>query len=364
MKQALQSPQENIFYKFKQLLAIIYYLWGESQKYTALRTKPTMKLSIIVPVYKVRRHLQRCIESILQQTYTDYELILVDDGSPDSCGAICDRYAQECDKVKVIHKKNGGLSSARNAGIAVAKGEYITFVDGDDAVASGTYYYNMNILRANPDIDILEFPVHKYYESPRSQILSFKPEKISGNENIFKDWISRHGYEHCYAWNKIYRADLFMFVRYPEGEVFEDVLVTPILYKSSENVYYSDCGFYYYYDNEDGICNKHSFKNYFYLLRNLASLYEQSSAIAELKDESNKIMLRCIDNLVDLRRSSDRTKEGMKQALELVDKHSMGIATLYKMNLDVRQKIKYTPFALFGANFHSHLLAMFHKKLS
>ena len=71
-----------------------------------------MKLSIIVPVYKVRRYLQRCIDSILQQTYTDYELILVDDGSPDSCGAICDRFAQECDKVKVIHKKNGGLSSA------------------------------------------------------------------------------------------------------------------------------------------------------------------------------------------------------------------------------------------------------------
>ena len=75
-----------------------------------------MKLSIIVPVYKVRRYLQNCIESILQQTYTDYELILVDDGSPDSSGIICDRYAQECDKVKVIHKKNGGLSSARNAG--------------------------------------------------------------------------------------------------------------------------------------------------------------------------------------------------------------------------------------------------------
>ena len=148
-----------------------------------------MKLSIIVPVYKVRRHLQRCIESILQQTYTDYELILVDDGSPDNCGAICDRYAQECDKVKVIHKKNGGLSSARNAGIAAAKGEYITFVDGDDTIASGTYYYNMRILQSNPDIDILEYPIIIGYESPQSKILSFTPEKVSGNENIFTDWI-------------------------------------------------------------------------------------------------------------------------------------------------------------------------------
>lgn len=323
-----------------------------------------MKLSIIVPVYKVRRYLQRCIESILQQTYTDYELILVDDGSPDSCGAICDRYAQECDKVRVIHKKNGGLSSARNAGIAAARGEYITFVDGDDAVASGTYYYNMNILRANPDIDILEYPVHKYYESPRSQIISFKTEKVSGNENIFKDWITRQGYEHCFACNKIYRADMFMFVRYPEGEVFEDTLITPILYSSSENVYYSDCGFYYYYDNEESISNTHTFNSYFYLFRNLATLHEKCSAIPELQEEANRILLRSIDNLVDLRRCSDCQKEGLKKAYELVKGRSISIGTLYKMNLDIKQKVKYTTFALFGAKFHSFLLAMFHKKLN
>lgn len=323
-----------------------------------------MKLSIIVPVYKVRRHLQRCIESILQQTYTDYELILVDDGSPDSSGAICDRYAQECDKVRVIHKKNGGLSSARNAGISAAKGEYITFVDGDDAVASGTYYYNMNILRNNPDVDILEYPIHKYYESPRSKIISFKPEKVSGNERIFKDWVKRQGYEHCFACNKIYRADLFMFVRYPEGEVFEDTLVTPILFSSSENVYYSDCGFYYYYDNDSSISNTHSFASYKFLFRNLASLHEKCADIPELKDEANRILLRCIDNLVDLRRCSDRTKEGIKQAAALVKERRIDIKTLYNMNLNIKQKIKYTPFALFGANIHSNILAMFHKKLN
>ena len=320
-----------------------------------------MKLSIIVPVYKVRRHLQRCIESILQQTYTDYELILVDDGSPDSCGAICDRYAQECDKVRVIHKKNGGLSSARNAGIAAARGEYITFVDGDDAVASGTYYYNMNILRANPDIDILEYPIISHYESPKSKVISFKPEKISGNENIFKDWIRREGYEHCFACNKIYRADMFMFVRYPEGEVFEDTLITPILFSSSENVYYSDCGFYYYYDNEGSISNHHS---YFFLFRNLATLYEKCAAIPELKQHSNRILLRCIDNLVDLRRCSDCDKKGIAEANALVSKHGITLSTLYNMELDIKQKIKYTVFAIFGSRIHSFLLATVHKKLT
>ena len=323
-----------------------------------------MRLSIIVPVYKVRRHLQRCIESILQQTYTDYELILVDDGSPDSCGAICDRYAQECDKVRVIHKKNGGLSSASNAGIAVARGEYITFVDGDDAVASGTYYYNMNILRANPDIDILEYPVHKYYESPRSKIVSFNPEKVSGNENIFKDWIARQGYEHCFACNKIYKADLFMFIRYPEGEVFEDTFITPILYSSSENVYYSDCGFYYYYDNEESISNIHTFNSYFFLFRNLVTLYEKCIAIPELKSEANRILLRSIDNLTDLCRCSDCKKNKLNEAINLVKGRRIDIETLYKMELSLKHKIKYSIFALFGAGFHCRLLALFHKKLN
>lgn len=323
-----------------------------------------MKLSIIVPVYKVRRYLQRCIESILQQTYTDYELILVDDGSPDNCGAICDRYAQECDKVRVIHKKNGGLSSARNAGIAVARGEYITFVDSDDAVASGTYYYNMHILLSNPDIDILEFPVIEHYESPRSRVMSFKPEKVSGNENIFKDWIKRQGYEHSYSWNKIYRADLFMFVRFPEGEVFEDTLVTPILYSSCENVYYSDCGFYYYYDNQEGISNRHSFKSYYFLFRNLSSLHDKVSAIEGLEDDANRILLRCIDNLTDLHRCSDSSKEERKKAVALVKEKRIKIDTLYKMNLTLPQKIKYTIFALLGAGIHSTLLSLFRKKLN
>ncbi len=322
-----------------------------------------MKLSIIVPVYKVRRYLQRCIESILQQTYTDYELILVDDGSPDSCGAICDRYAHECDKVKVIHKKNGGLSSARNAGIAAARGEYITFVDGDDTVASGTYYHNMRILLSNPDIDILEYPIIEHYESNRSNIISFKPEKISGNENIFPDWIRRKGYEHCFACNKIYRADMFMFVRYPEGEVFEDTYVTPMLFGSCENIYYSDCGFYYYYDNEESISNNYSFDSQFFLYRNLVTLYKKVRDDYKMQDEANIILLRSLDNLTDLFRCKGGEKSRYKEAADMLKGCNLGIKELYNMGIPAKNKIKYTLFSLFGAQAHSNILAMFHKKL-
>ena len=92
-------------------------------------------ISIIVPIYNVEKYIKKCIDSIINQTYTNLEIILVDDGSPDNCGKICDKYKEKDDRIKVIHKKNGGLSDARNAGIDIATGEYITFIDSDDYVA-------------------------------------------------------------------------------------------------------------------------------------------------------------------------------------------------------------------------------------
>lgn len=322
-----------------------------------------MKLSIIVPVYKARRYLQNCIESILQQTYTDYELILVDDGSPDGSGAVCDRYAQECDKVKVIHKKNGGLSSARNAGIAAAKGEYITFVDADDIVASGTYYYNMRILLANPDIDIIEYPVNVHYETPQSEIISFKPEKVTGNEQIFTDWIQRKGYMHAYACNKIYRADLFFFVRFPEGEVFEDLYTTPMLIEGCENIYYSDCGFYYYIDRKEGISQNYSFSTRFFLYRNFVNLYYKVKKNYKMQKEANDILLICADRLTDLLRCSDGKKEEYRKAAALLQKEKIGIKELYNMEMPLPQKIKYTTLALLGAPLHSRIHALLRRKL-
>lgn len=321
-----------------------------------------MKLSIIVPVYRIRRYLQRCIESILQQTYTDYELILVDDGSPDGCGSVCDRFAQECDKVKVIHKKNGGLSSARNAGIAAAKGEYITFVDGDDTIASGTYYYNMRILLSNPDIDILEYPVTQNYESPQSEVLSFAPEKISGND-IFPDWIRRKGYEHSFCCNKIYRAELFNFIRFPEGEVFEDTYITPMLYESAYNVYYSDCGFYYYYKNEGSITSTHSFKSKFFLFRNTVSLYDKVNDTYGMHTEAKEILLNALDRLTDLHRCSDGEKSEYQEARKMLKGKKLSINELFKMNIPTIRKIKFITFALLGTKTHCIIFKMLKKKL-
>lgn len=113
------------------------------------------EISIIVPVYKVEPYLRKCVDSILAQTFTDFEVILVDDGSPDNSGKICDEYASKDSRVRVIHKKNGGLSSARNAGIDVARGKYLGFVDSDDYIEKDMYelLYD-NIVKEQADLSI------------------------------------------------------------------------------------------------------------------------------------------------------------------------------------------------------------------
>jgi len=120
--------------------------------------------SIIVPVYKVEQYLGNCVESILSQTWHDYELILVDDGSPDKCGEICEEYAKKDDRVKVVHKKNGGLSSARNAGLDVCAGTYIIFIDSDDFWDDNSALENIHANLTETDADLLIFPAKRYYE--------------------------------------------------------------------------------------------------------------------------------------------------------------------------------------------------------
>lgn len=115
-------------------------------------------ISVIVPVYNVEKYLPRCIDSILAQTFTDFELILVDDGSPDNCGAICDEYAAKDKRVRVIHKSNGGVSSARNAGLDAASGEYVTFVDSDDYIAEDRLkQMHSSIFESKADIAVAGF---------------------------------------------------------------------------------------------------------------------------------------------------------------------------------------------------------------
>ena len=210
-----------------------------------------MKLSIIIPVYRVEATLNRCIESVLHQDLSDFEVILVDDGSPDLCPQMCDEWVGKDQRIKVIHKPNGGLSDARNAGIDIAQGDYLTFIDSDDYIAEHTYAPLMQQLTDKPDIDILEYPVFVFYGSPKQHMLTFYGEMIYHDMDDY--WYKGQAYMHSYAWNKIYRSELFQDVRYPIGVIFEDMYTLPRLLKKVKTVMTTNQGLYYYCINASGI---------------------------------------------------------------------------------------------------------------
>lgn len=223
-----------------------------------------MLLSIIIPVYCVEHTLQRCVDSILQQSFTDWELILVDDGSTDTCPTLCNKYAQIDKRIKVIHQENKGLSAARNAGIAIAKGKYITFVDSDDYVQADTYAQLMRILATKPQLDMIEYPAELHVGSAKQSTLTFT---MCEYHDMITYWLDAQAFCHCYAWNKIYKATLFRHVRYPVGVVFEDVHTLPKLLQQCSSVATVSVGKYYYCTNHKGITATATGKELTHLLK-------------------------------------------------------------------------------------------------
>ena len=178
-----------------------------------------MKLSVIIPVYRAEATLKRCVASVLSQDYGELEVILVDDGSPDDCPRQCDDWAQNDARIKTIHKTNGGLSEARNAGLEIATGDYLTFVDADDYLAPNTYRQLMKQLSDAPETDLLEYPAYVHYGASDQYRLNFKQQTFN---DAMSYWYATQAYEHCYACNKLFRANLFDGIHFPVGRVFED----------------------------------------------------------------------------------------------------------------------------------------------
>lgn len=204
------------------------------------------EISIIVPIYNVEQYLKRCVDSILAQTFKDFELILVDDGSPDSCPFICDEYARIDSRIKVIHKANGGLSDARNAGLEMATGNYIAFVDSDDWIASDTYEYLYELIKKN-EADV----VSGSYVLTKNDDVKFSNLKseivIEGTSEILKFYFQQdkiHGKNDFPVWIKLYRRDLFNDIHFPDDKLYEDNITNFLIFskcnkyvKSSKEIY-------------------------------------------------------------------------------------------------------------------------------
>ena len=218
-----------------------------------IRNFALVKLSVVIPVYGVERTLERCVMSVLGQGVPDMEVILVDDGSPDGSGKLCDKMAEENGAVTVIHRENGGLSEARNTGLALAKGHYVTFVDSDDEVAPGTYRPLLDFLALHSGVDILEYNMVKHYGTPQAAHLQ-PGDRLFENGDDY--WFQTRAYGHAYACNKIFRRGLFDHVRFPRGKAFEDAWTLPALLDRATAVATTSLGDYLYYENAGGITRR------------------------------------------------------------------------------------------------------------
>lgn len=214
-------------------------------------------ITVVVPIYKVETYLIKCIESIRSQTYPNLEIILVDDGSPDNCPKICDEYAQIDKRIQVIHKENGGLSSARNAGIDRATGEYIGFVDSDDYIEANM----IELLYEGIVKHQCEVAICNHYVEKGAKLLMELPP-------VDKEWIyTRHEAMKLlledtviksYAWDKLYKTELFQKVRYPNGRNYEDIGTTYLLFDQANRICQLQGYEYYYQLREDSISNNKS----------------------------------------------------------------------------------------------------------
>lgn len=208
----------------------------------------TPELSIIVPIYKVEKYLKECIQSILQQTFTDFELILVDDGSPDACPQMCDAIAEQDSRVRVIHQKNGGLSAARNTGIEAARGNWLGFVDSDDFVAPD-FYEKLYHAAVSAGADCAICSVQLTDEDGSRMDTPPQWKAYGGGytgEDVLKTITWQDNVPYLVAWNKLYRREVFRTLRYPVGRINEDVFVFAELFDTIKKVACVEQPLYFY----------------------------------------------------------------------------------------------------------------------
>ena len=216
-------------------------------------------ISIVVPVYNVERYLKDCLDSIARQTYAKLDILLIDDGSTDKSGSICDMYAQKDRRFRVIHKKNGGLSDARNTGISLAEGSLLTFIDSDDVVSKDyvKYLYYLTVGQ-NADIGVCEL-LH-WHTGEKALFQSESKIKLYSSEEALCEMLYQNSFLVA-ACGKLYRKELFNSIRFPSGMIFEDSAVIYKIFDTAEKVVYGDARLYGYRHREGSITSKKFEKN-------------------------------------------------------------------------------------------------------
>ena len=305
------------------------------------------EVSIIVPVYQVEKYIRQCVDSILAQTFTDFELILVDDGSKDKSGQICDEYAVLDQRVKVIHKENGGLSDARNCGMDQAVGNYFMFVDSDDYIAPTMLEYLYKALM-NKEADIAVCNFLHFFEEDRKRDFStnIQSEVLSGaeifysrkNERVYGIW--------TVAWNKLYKRETLGNVRFRFGKYHEDEFWANDIYQMDIKVVTIPECLYYYRQRDNSIMGRKNIKRDFDILEALQERIAVYFMDERHADQAYKVMIFSLEYLAESKKLITN-KDEENQFLQAEKKTKDMIKRLKKMKLS---KIKSVSLVFIGMN--------------
>lgn len=297
-------------------------------------------ISVIVPIYMVENYLKKCIDSILNQTYKNLEIILVDDGSKDSCANIVDEYEKIDSRIKVIHKINGGLSDARNVGIDESTGDIICFIDSDD-------YINENMIEVlyknmiNTDSDI---SICSYLKVNENSEVSNNLEKeiikvYSSKEALSNLYDKELDIETVVAWNKLYRKKVWNNIRYPKGKIHEDEYVIHNLILNSNKIVYSNLKLYYYLQRESSITSVFNYKRLDALnaLKERIELFRNKNLFDLYNLATYKYFYTVLFFSKNIRKKDKQVKKQIKKEFFLALKN------IYKLkNIKITNKIKLT----------------------
>lgn len=224
-----------------------------------------IKISVIIPIYNVEKYLRQCVESVLNQTYRNIEVILVDDSSPDCCPAICDEYAKRDSRVVVLHKRNGGLSDARNAGVKIATGNYGIFLDSDDYWTDNVALQQLVERLEITDADVLSFAYHKFDEDTGKVVAAFHADAnmpANDTDTVSQlEYLTNHSLYIASAWNKLIRISLLHDLPFEKGKVSEDVEWCAKLMDRADTFDFLNLDFYCYRQRAGSISNSISEKS-------------------------------------------------------------------------------------------------------
>lgn len=295
-------------------------------------------VSVIIPIYNVEKYLKKSVKSVIDQTYSNLEIILVDDGSKDSCYKLCEELKKEDKRIIVIHKENGGLSDARNRGIDVAKGKYLFFLDSDDYIEKNTIKILYDTLKTD-GTDMVVFDFIKIFDTGEiiQENTTINAHDIIDANVLLKGIVQDKNWRYVPAWNKLYKREIWTSLRFPKGKLHEDEFVIHKILDKCERVSIIPNKLLYYVQRSGSIMNNISDKNRIHIT---LAFVERTNFYLEhgMENEASKMFLNTIDRYIYKIGLSDKVenselKHEIKKLYKKINKKNIGLKSNIKVFL-------------------------------